>query len=143
MDLVAYNTLIHAAAASADADLALALLDGMEQAGLKADLHAFNGVLHSLVGAQRVQQTDLESAGGQEPEPLDLIGKAGEIRDAMAAAGVEEDEARPPQLPWRACLRACVLACLPACLLACLPACLLACLRACVLACLPACLLAC
>ena len=112
MDLVAYNTLIHAAAASADADLALALLDGMEQAGLKADLHAFNGVLHSLVGAQRVQQTDPESSA-QEPEPLDLIGKAGEIRDAMAAAGVEEDEARPPQLPWRACL----LACLPACLL--------------------------
>ena len=30
----------------------------MEQAGLSADLHAFNGVLHSLVGAQRMQRAD-------------------------------------------------------------------------------------
>jgi len=59
----------------------------MEQAGLHADLHAFNGVLHSLVGAQRMQRVDPSMQ-----QALDLIGKAGEIRDAMAAAGVEEDE---------------------------------------------------
>ena len=87
VDLVAYNSLIHAAAASADAELALSLLDGMEQAGLHADLHAFNGVLHSLVGAQRVQRVH-----PSKQQALDLIGKAGEIRIAMAAAGVEEDE---------------------------------------------------
>jgi len=30
----------------------------MGQAGLEADLHAYNGVLHALVGAQRVQRED-------------------------------------------------------------------------------------
>ena len=37
---------------------ALSLLDGMGQVGLEADLHAYNGVLHALVGAQRVQRED-------------------------------------------------------------------------------------
>ena len=67
--------------------MALSLLDGMGQAGLEADLHAYNGVLHALVGAQRVQREE-----PSRQQALDLIGKGGEIREAMAAAGVAEDE---------------------------------------------------
>ena len=59
----------------------------MGQVGLQADLHAYNGVLHALVGAQRVQRDE-----PSRQQALDLIGKGGEIREAMAAVGVAEDE---------------------------------------------------
>ena len=52
VDVVAYNALIHAAASSADAGLALSLLDAMAAAGLQPDLHSYNTALHALVAAR-------------------------------------------------------------------------------------------
>ena len=102
VDVVAYNSLLHAAATNAEAPLALDLLEQMPQHGLTPDLRSYNTVLQALAAAQRLQHAgdlfDEDGGGGggsgeaaATAGAFDLVAEAGYVRDAMAQAGVHED----------------------------------------------------
>ena len=103
VDLVAYNSILHAAATNAEASLALDLLEQMPQHGLKPDLRSYNTVLQALAAAKRLQHAgdlfdeDVGAGDGGSSEALatagafDLVAEAGYVREAMAQAGILED----------------------------------------------------
>ena len=88
-DTVSHNALIWAAAKAGDVNLALSTLQTMEESGPPPDEVSYTSSLHALV----VRAADVSSEAAGTSPSMDLPAAALELRERMAARGIDESDA--------------------------------------------------